>query len=139
MQRISIPFQIVLLCSQRKNDRKDGSNVTAFELTVARLINPIYERSGQWRAAVERSPDYLGNTACETAKQTNQTCHTSMFLLATFFTTAGKSSEAFFPLAISCKQNTKECLYWHFTLSPFVRDSCPHQLVACTSNARVLW
>lgn len=27
--------------------------------------------------------------------------HTSMFLLATFFTTAGNSSDAFFPLAIS--------------------------------------
>lgn len=31
-------------------------------------------------------------------------CHTSMFLLATFFTTAGNSSEAVFPLAISWKQ-----------------------------------
>jgi hypothetical protein len=28
---------------------------------------------------------------------------TSMFLLATFFTTAGKSSEAFFPFAIICR------------------------------------
>lgn len=31
-------------------------------------------------------------------------CRTSMFLLATFFTTAGNSSEALFPLAISWKQ-----------------------------------
>lgn len=35
---------------------------------------------------------------------TYQPCHTSMFLLATFFTTAGNSSDAFFPLAISWNQ-----------------------------------
>lgn len=33
--------------------------------------------------------------------RTDRRFHTSMFLLATFFTTAGNSSDAFFPLAIS--------------------------------------
>lgn len=36
--------------------------------------------------------------------------HTSMFLLATFFTTAGNSSDEFFPLAISWKKEKKQTI-----------------------------
>lgn len=72
---------------------------------------------------------YQGFYTLSKRQKDRQTGGTSMFLLATFFTTAGNSSEAFLPLAISCKtQQTKNWLYQpnlsNRTWSGWVEHSC---------------